>query len=426
MIKIAAIEPLSPAHKAGLVAGDQILRMNGEEVRDKLDFEFLRAESALKLDLLHQGIPRSLYIERDYGEGWGIEPEIMKIHLCKNKCVFCFVHQTPKGMRKSLYVKDEDYRYSFLDGHFTTLSNMKEKDWERVVEQRLSPLYVSVHATDPKLRAMLLGNERLEPILERLHWLSEQKIDYHTQLVVCPNYNDKEHLRRSLADLTQLDEHMLSVSVVPVGLTNHRDHLPLIRSFTREDACITLDICQEFTHSDEAKGIENRVFPSDELFVLSGRDLPPPSFYGDYAQYENGVGTLTSFWDDFSKALPGLSKGKGLNCQPVTLLTAPLAQDLQEKVMTQLAQKTGLQYEVLVCENQTFGHSVTVTGLLGGKDFYRTLNEKSSHQGLVLIPPNSLNNQGLFIDDWTVAQLAEATGRPVVVPETFEEYFRDN
>lgn len=421
MIKIASIEKDSPAERVGLLSGDQLLRMNGEEVRDKLDFEFLRAESELKLDYMRDGIPKQVAMTRDYGQGWGIEPEIMKIHICKNQCVFCFVHQTPRGMRKSLYVKDEDYRYSFLEGHFTTLSNMKESDWQRVIEQRLSPIYVSVHATDHELRVKLLGNKKLEPIMDRLKWLSDHQIEYHTQLVLCPGWNDGVHLDKSLEDLTSLGEYMLSVSVVPVGLTAYRDHLPNIRGFTADDAHAALDSCYRYIDAAQKKGEENKVFPSDELFVLSGRELPPPAFYGDYAQYENGVGTLTSFWDDFIQELPKLKKV--VNAKPVTVLTAQLASGMQNKVMQQLKEHTGLEYEVLVCENQTFGSSVTVTGLLGGKDFFRTLGQ-SKLQGPVLIPPNSINSDGLFIDDWTPQKLSEECGRSVIVPQDFSSYFK--
>src|SRR6185436_718555 len=219
-------------------------------------------------------------------------PEVMKIHLCKNNCVFCFVHQTPKGMRKSLYIKDEDYRYSFLDGHFTTLSNMKPEDWDRVVEQRLSPIYVSVHATNHDLRVRMLKNPKLEPILDRLAWLRDHDLRFHTQLVVVPGWNDGEELERSLRELRPFHPWLLSISVVPVGLTRHRNKLTPLRSFSDEDyqSCLATVLRHEAEAFAETG--EHFIYPSDEIYVRTGAPLPPMEFYGkDFNQYQNGVGS---------------------------------------------------------------------------------------------------------------------------------------
>jgi len=203
MIKIAEIENGSLADKCGLLPGDKILQINGEEIRDRLDFEFFRGDLELQIKIMRGDAVKQVAIEREYGKNLGIIPEIMKIHICKNDCVFCFVYQNPKGMRKSIYIKDEDYRYSFLDGHFTTLSNMKSEDWARVIDQNLSPIYISVQSTNPELRGRLLGNSKLEPILERLTWLKDKGIQFHTQLVVVPGWNDGKELERSLEELTR-------------------------------------------------------------------------------------------------------------------------------------------------------------------------------------------------------------------------------
>lgn len=422
MLKIQSIEKESLAESVGLLPGDKILKMNGEEVRDKLDFEFLRGESEFDLEIMRGASTLHFRLEREYGQPLGIEPEVMKIHLCKNKCVFCFVHQTPKGMRKSLYVKDEDYRYSFLDGHFTTLSNMGEKEWTRVLEQKLSPIYVSVHATNHELRKKLLVNSKIEPIMDRLHWLKKNKIDFHTQIVVCPEWNDGQHLRESLTDLLSLKKGILSISVVPVGLTRYRDHLPHLRSFTKQDAELTLDICDEFEEKSKKIIGKNIVFGSDELYVLTGRPLREPEFYGNFEQYENGVGTLTSFLSDFKKELPQLPQANPQT--PVTLLTAPLAYETHVKVMEELQRKKQLVSEVIVCTNHTFGDSVTCSGLLGGKDLFRGCMEQSKFKGKVLIPPNSLNSDQVFIDDWTPSMLEAELGRPVIVPQDFASYFK--
>ena len=434
MIKVAAVEADSDAGRAGVLAGDKILRINETEIRDRLDFEFHRSEAWLDLEIMRGDQVIRVEVERDPGQVLGIEPEIMKIHLCKNNCVFCFVHQTPKGMRRSLYVKDEDYRYSFLDGHFTTLSNMKEDDWRRVLDQKLSPLYVSVHATEPVLRAQLLKNDKVEPILDRLRWMADQGIEFHTQLVIMPGLNDGEHLERSLRELRLLRPHLLSISVVPIGLTEHRKNLPDLRAFTREDA---LDCRQRVErHGREAAAEEaaadaaglptgpnpgrNFIFPSDEIYILAGLDVPAADFYVDFSQYENGVGAIRTLKDDFLRELPYLPRGR--TGWEVTVLTAPLAAPTQAWVLDTLGRERDLESELIICDNLTFGRSVTVTGLLCGKDFAAAL-EGSRGKGPVLIPPNCLNRENLFLDDMRPADLEQRFGRKVIVPNSFREYF---
>ncbi len=420
MIKIAEIEENSLAMEAGLMAGDKILKINGEEVRDRLDFEFYKSEENLELEVMRGQELLQMELDRDYGSTLGIIPEVMKIHLCKNNCVFCFVYQNPRGMRKSLYVKDEDYRYSFLDGHFTTLSNMGPKEWTRVVEQHLSPIYISVHATDPELRAKLLGNQKLEPILERLHWLREKQIDFHTQLVVIPGWNDKAQLKKSIEELMEFYPSLLSISVVPVGLTGHRRHLVDLNTFSESDAKEALDIVHSYNRICEEKFGCNFVYASDEMYVKANEPLPSPEYYGDFSQYENGVGTLCYLLKDYqsqAKKLPAAPKDWN-----VSVATAQLASGTLEKILTSLKEKNGLNSELKVCENKTFGKEVSVTGLLCGRDFIEAL--KDSHlTGPVLIPPNSLNGEGKFLDDLSCQDLEKALGRTVIAPESFMDFF---
>jgi len=384
MIKIAEIENGSLADKCGLLPGDKILQINNEEIRDRLDFEFFRGDLELQIKILRGDALKQIVIEREYGKNLGIIPEIMKIHICKNDCVFCFVYQNPKGMRKSMYIKDEDYRYSFLDGHFTTLSNMKTEDWTRVLEQNLSPIYISVQSTNPELRGRLLGNLKLEPILERLAWLKENGIQFHTQLVVVPDWNDGIELERSLNELIEFYPAIQSISVVPIGLTGHRDKLVKLRPLTKADAGRCLEIIHEKIELCEKKYRKNIIFASDEMYVMAGQQLPPPSFYGDYSQYENGVGTLTSFKEDFYNELESLPMNKSQ--VPVTILTAPIASGLLLELLTVLKEKRNLEFEMIICENLTFGQPVSVTGLLCGKDFKEGLR-RSHHLGPVFIPP---------------------------------------
>jgi putative radical SAM enzyme (TIGR03279 family) len=419
VITIAEIETGSQAEQVGLLPGDKIVSINGETIRDRLDYEFFRTEPSLEVSTLRDGEEMQFQIEREYGTNLGIEPEVMKIHICKNNCVFCFVYQNPKGMRKSLYVKDEDYRYSFLDGHFTTLSNMEQADWDRVLEQNLSPLYISVQATEPELRARLLGNDSLEPIMERLKWLQEHNIDFHTQLVVIPEWNDREHLTRSMEDLLTFYPSLQSISVVPIGLTKKRDKLPDLRSFTQEDAEDALSRVNNCINKCKEEWGENLVYAGDEMYVIAKADLPPPEFYGDYSQYENGVGTLTALWDDFQRELVQLPMAR--DGWEITVLTGKTASCMQRDILEILAEEKNVKYELLICENHTFGEMVTVTGLLCGDDFRQAL-KRSEGKGPVLIPPNSLNNNNQFLDDLTPKDLEEEFGRKIIAPNSFREY----
>jgi putative radical SAM enzyme (TIGR03279 family) len=420
MIKVAAIETDSDAERAGILPGDKILKINEEEVRDRLDFEFHRSGEFLDFEIMRGENVLRFNVEREPGTVLGIEPEVMKIHLCKNNCVFCFVHQTPKGMRRSLYVKDEDYRYSFLDGHFTTLSNMKESDWKRVQEQKLSPIYVSVHCTDPVMRAKLLKNDNLEPVLDRLNWLRENRIAFHTQMVIIPGWNDGEYLEKSLRDLRPFFPDLLSISVVPIGLTAHRKNLPDLRLFTREDALDCLERVERHGREVLAETGEMFIFPSDEIYILAGVEVPKAEFYGDFSQYENGVGTIRTLMDDFTRELPYLPRARA--GWEITVLTAALAEPTQRTLLETLKREKGLNSELIACENFTFGSTVTVTGLLCGKDFAAAL-EKSKGKGPVLIPPNSLNKDNLFLDDMSPSDLEKRFGRKVMVPNSFREYF---
>ena len=420
MIKIQEIEENSQAQEVGILPGDKIVKINGEKIRDNLDWEFFRTDDFLEFEILREKETFHFQIEREMDKSLGLEPRIMPIHICKNNCVFCFVHQTPKGMRKSLYVKDEDYRYSFLDGHFTTLSNMREKDWQRVIDQNLSPLYISVHATNHSLRQELLVNYKIEPILDRLKWLKDHGIMFHTQMVIVPELNDKEELERSIRELLQFLPILQSISIVPVGLTRYREGLPDLRTLTPEEAGDCIDRAEKWIKELKTQNIIDMIHPSDELYILSEREIPPTEFYGDYSQYQNGVGTIRALLEDFEKELPYIEDAP--DGWEVTVLTAQLANKFIFQIFENLNVSKKLKSEVIVCENITFGESVTCSGLLGGNDLLEGL-KKSRFKGPVFVPPNCLNNDNLLIDDMTLDDISKKIGRPVKITTQFKDFF---
>jgi NifB/MoaA-like Fe-S oxidoreductase len=270
------------------------------------------------------------------------------------------------------------------------------------------------------MRAALLKNDKIEPVMERLGWMREHGIKFHTQMVIIPDWNDKDYLERSLAELRPLYPDLLSISVVPIGLTAHRKNLPDLRLCTREDSLDILERVERHGREALAETGEMFIFPSDELYIMAGKEFPPAEFYGDFSQYENGVGTIRTLLDDFARELPYLPKAAP--GWEVTVLTAPLASATQQGILDALREKKGLRSELLVCENTTFGSAVTVTGLLCGKDFAHAL-ERSRGKGPVLIPPNSLNRDNMFLDDMGPKDLEARFGRKVVVPNGFRDYF---
>ncbi|MBF0430941.1 MAG: DUF512 domain-containing protein [Fibrobacteria bacterium] len=420
MLLITEIDAGSDAEQAGLKPGDKIISINEDKIIDQLDFEFCQGEEFLDFVILRKKELISISIQRSYGHSLGITPQEMSIKKCRNNCVFCFVHQMPKGMRKSLYIKDEDYRYSFLHGNFITLSNMKPADWERIRELSLSPLYISVHATDPELRARMLNNHKLEPILDRLTWLKANSIQLHTQLVIVPGYNDKEKLEQSLNDLLDLHPSVQSIAVVPVGITQYRQDLQAIQSFTPEIALDCLQRMEPIQTACKERFGRNFIYASDEVYILAGKPLPGTEHYGDYPQYENGVGITTSFLHDFYQALPNLPKvnpGK-----KISILSSTLPFPFIQEIAKRLKEKTGLQSEILECDNTTYGTSVTVAGLLCGKDIEAGL-KRSTLKGPAFVPPFSVNEEGLFMDDISLQDLSKKYNRPVIAPGSFQDFF---
>jgi putative radical SAM enzyme (TIGR03279 family) len=395
---------------AGIIAGSHLVSINGKDVCDILDYEFLSSDAELELVFgLPSGDKVTLEISRDDLVGLDLEFEPDKPERCGNNCVFCFVHQLPKGLRRTLYIKDEDYRLSFRYGNYVTLTNLSEDDFERIVEQRLSPLYVSVHTTDETLRRKMLGREDIPDLMPQLGKLAEGGIALHTQVVLCPGWNDGTRLRRTVADLAVMYPAVQSVAVVPVGLTRHRSRLPQMEPVTQRIASAAvadlLDMHREFF---EKLGC-GFVYPADEFFISAGVEIPPSAFYGDFPQFENGVGMVRQLLDgEDAKGirLPGRLR--------VCVATGRLIADTLSDVLGQKwSAYPKVEYDILPVENKLLGSPITVSGLLCGKDIMDALRKEREIGDCIVVPPNCLNDDGLFLDDLTMADISREFGRPV-------------
>ena len=308
MVVVKQIEPDSLGARAGFCIGDRILRINGEEVRDLIDVQVSSAEEVVCVEIERDKELYEAEIERQSGESLGLVFEDMRLRSCNNKCVFCFIHQMPKGMRRSLYFEDDDFRLSFLHGSYVTLTNVRESDIDRIIEQGLTPQYISVHATDPALRQVMLGRTKATvDINERLHKLAANGIEMHTQVVLCPGWNDGPHLERTVADLSTYYPAVRSVALVPVGLTDHRHKLVRLDPVTPAKAAEYAAAAEAWGLQFKARFGERFVYAADEIFLLTGRPVPAAAYYDAFPQLENGIGMVRSFldtWEEASKRLP--------------------------------------------------------------------------------------------------------------------------
>jgi putative radical SAM enzyme (TIGR03279 family) len=426
MIKIAEIDDDFGAWLGGIKAGDCLVSINGHEINDLLDYRFYSADEDLAL--IFQKISGSrINVQYDAFENGPLEIEFKSdpIKRCKNKCLFCFVHQLPRGLRKSLYVKDEDYRLSFTHGNYITLTNLSEDDFNRIIEMHLSPLYVSVHTTDEKLRRYMLGKNDIPPILPQLKRLTYTGIEIHTQIVVCPGLNDKSHVENTVNDLAALYPHLRSVAIVPVGLTGHRQRLPKLNEVTPGVAGEILDQCQKLQKKYLADLGTHFLFPADELFLKAGREIPPKKYYEDFPQVENGVGMVRILMS--SRKLPALKLKKGIKVLIPT--GTSIAETLQKVLDQKLTEVGNFEFKIIPIENHLMGKSVTVSGLLGGEDIFRGLKKYANQGDMIILPPNCLNSDDLFLDDWSPVDLEKKLKMPVVagcysVYNTFMPIFR--
>jgi len=407
--KVSHVEQKSPAAKSGLKTDDIIIEVNGKKVTDFLDVYVAAFEDRLALKVRRQGKEKSLEVKRVKGQSLGAELESGKPRVCTNNCVFCFVNQMPRGLRKGLYVKDEDYRFSFLHGNYLTLTNLKPADEKRIVDMHLWPLYVSVHSTDEDVRARLMGKKPGEDTLAILDRLGNQGIGFHTQIVVVPGMNDGVKLGRTLADLCSRHDYILSVSVVPVGLTCHREGLPPLKMVNSALAGEIVSIVQKFQDEMRRATWRGVVHAADELFLLAGLPIPPGSYYDDYPQTDNGVGLMRMLLDSAEGIrLPAALKGK-----KVAFVTGALAAPHIEKIVSPLTER-GFKVDVLAAANKLFGPMVTVSGLLSGKDLIDAVPDSGGYDA-VMLPPSVLNADGVTLDDMTLKDMSDRLGLPVLV-----------
>ncbi|MBM3885721.1 MAG: DUF512 domain-containing protein [Gemmatimonadetes bacterium] len=409
MIRVLRVQPESIAAELGLTPGTELLSVDGRPLEDFLDWEFLTADEAFELEAkLPDGEHVVFEIEREGGEAMGVELEPPNVRRCANRCEFCFIEGLPKGLRKPLYIRDDDYRLSFAYGNFATLSNLKEKDVARILEYRLSPLYVSVHATPWEARKVLLNNPRVPNIVEQLTRLTAGGIQFHGQMVVVPGLNDGAVLEQSLADLWAFGDACLSVALVPVGVTQF-SHLYTGRSMDREAARGLLEVVGRWAARAEAERGAPWVYGSDELYLLADVPLPAAEHYRDFAQIENGVGAVTSLRGRIAEGASTLPRLDGRRIGVVTgTAMAPLLPELLDR----LSATTGARFELIPTTNSLFGPTVTTAGLLVGADIARAL-EGRADLDLALIPAETINDAGVFLDDVSFIALRETLPMPV-------------
>jgi len=404
MIRVTTVQPDSIAEELGLVAGTELLSVDGRPLEDFLDWEFLTAEEGFLLHVRQpDGEEIEFDIERPLGEPLGVSLEPARIRRCANRCDFCFVDGLPDGLRDVLYIRDDDYRLSFRYGNFATLTNLKPRDIERIIEYRLSPLYVSVHATDPTVRRYLLRNPTAPEILTQLREFADHGIQFHTQVVMSPGVNDGAVLEQTLRELYEFGPAILGCSVVPVGLTEYSKH-HLVREPTAEE-------CRAAIHLVEARAavaLRQRgthwAFGADELYLRAGVELPPAEIYDGFDQVENGVGSVRWLQRRIAEGLEALHGWEG---RRIGVVTGTAMGALMPMVLEPLARVTGAHYELITVVNSLFGPSVTTAGLLPGTALQAVLAGRGDLD-LALLPGESINDDGLFMDSMSLALLSAA------------------
>ncbi len=419
---ISGVRPGSIADEAGIRPGDRLVSVNGRPVRDMIEYRFLCAEEEVSVVVERpDGEVLVVDVTKDYDEPVGLEFDdaiFDGVRRCRNRCVFCFVDQLPRGVRRALRVRDDDFRLSFMTGSYITLTNLTEEDYDRLVSMRLSPLYVSVHSTDPITRGRLLGRKGPSDVMRGLARLAAAGIAVHTQVVLCPGINDGDELQRAVHDLAALYPGVRSCAVVPVGLTRHRRGLPPLAPVAREDAARAVDAIERWQEEFLSIFSSRFVFASDELYLRAGRPVPGREAYEDFPQIENGVGLLRDYIDERDEMRETLPRGEARVAARVVAVTGEAAFPVIDETCKLLSRTRGLSCRALLVRNRFFGPRVSVAGLLVGQDIARTFVAAVGRGGCdaVIIPRVCLKaGETRFLDDMTVGDLERLVGAPVDV-----------
>lgn len=422
--EIKEIKPGSIAEEIGLEPGDRLTSINENPVIDIIDYKYLITDEYLEIEIQKaNGEIWDIEIEKEYDEDLGIifrEGILDKPMSCHNNCIFCFIDQLPKGMRSTLYFKDDDSRLSFLQGNFLTLTNMKEEDLNRIIKYKISPINVSVHTTNPELRVKMLNNRFAGNIYEKLKKLADGHITMNTQIVCCPGINDGEELKKTITDLYQLYPYVNSVAVVPIGVTKFRDGLPKLKTFDQETSFKQINEIEEL----QAKYLEETGSPfvrlSDEFYLVAKKELPPAEHYQGFKQVEDGIGMVTLLMETIKKNLVNLKRtGKA----SFSMITGALAYPQILKIKEMIEEvNSGIDFSVEMIPNKFFGETITVTGLLTGGDIVNTIKERGAKE-YILLPNNTIRrgyepgdeSELILLDDYTVARVSEELDREVVL-----------
>lgn len=422
--KIQKVHPGSLAEELELLPGDELLQINGQPIRDIVDLQFALATEEIEIEVKRQdGEVWMIEVEKGYDEGLGVDwenPTVDRVHLCHNKCVFCFVDQIPSNMRQTLNVRDDDYRLSFLHGNFVTLTNVKDEELQRMIDLNMSPLNISVHTTNPELRVRMLANKRSGEILNQIERLANGGIEMNTQIVLCPEWNDGGELDRTIRELAPYFPLVRTLSVVPVGLTKHRRGLHRLRSCTAEESRRVIEQVSAWQEKLRPQLGVSFVHAADEFYVLADAPVPPASHYDEFAQTENGVGvirTLLEELDEIRTRIPNRIYGTRRH---VGVVTSVSAQQTIRESLARLGPMNGLKTAVFPIVNEFYGANVTVAGLLTGTDIVAQLKDKVSDLDTLLLPDIMLrDDDDILLDDYTIERIRAELGIPItVVPAT--------
>lgn len=417
MVEVTGVLPRSKAEKAGVLVGDILLEINAHPIRDVLDYRFRLAEESVTLKL-HRGPDIvEVKIKKDTYDDIGLEfgtPLMDKKHRCENGCIFCFIDQNPRGMRETIYFKDDDSRLAFLHGNYITLTNLHDEDIDRIIEMHISPVNVSVHTTNPTLRVAMMKNKRSGEVLSYLDKLADAGITLRGQIVLCRGINDGAELDRSMRDLSKYYPKMDSVSIVPAGLTAHREDLYHLEPFTAEECADVIHQIEEFNKTLP----ETMFFASDEFYVKSGTPLPASEHYGEFTQIENGVGLLSSFGAEFDFMLDNIEDDEFEGSRTVSVATGEASYEFIKSLVAKIESRfDGFTCHVYKIKNNFFGGEVTVTGLLTGRDIAEQLDGRELGETLYLSRTTLRSEGDLFLCGMSTDELSEKLGVPIEFSE---------